>query len=111
MVKSSLAIVTIADALRAFLENVSEETVQWEYRCNEQGRDCVTAKYSAEIYFVHEVHHAVVSSNGVLFLRKTFESPWIPICEHHAELAASARPYQQSLAKDRTPPQRRRKGR
>ena len=111
VVKSSPAIVTIADALRAFLENVCEETVQWEYRCNEQGRDCVTAKYSADIYFVHEVHNAVVSSNGALLLRKTLESPWSSICEHHAELAATARPYQPSLAKDRTPPQRRRKRR
>ena len=105
--KSSLAIVTIADALRAFHENVGEETLQFEYNCNEQGRDCVTAKYSAEIYFVHEVHHAPVSSNGALLLRNTDESPWSPICEHHAKLAASARPYQPLVAKDRARRRRR----
>ena len=47
-VVSRPATVTVADALRAFLENVNQETVQWEYKCDEQGGDCVTAKYSAE---------------------------------------------------------------
>ena len=100
VVKSSFVIVTIADALRAFFENVNEETLQWEYSGNEQGRDYVTAKYSAEIYFVHEVHHASVSSNGALLLWKTYKAPWNPICEHHAKLAARARPYQPRVAKD-----------
>ena len=104
---SSPAAFTVADALRAFLKNVSQETVHLEYNYNEQGSDCVTAKYSAETYFVHEVHHASVSSNGVLLLRKTVEFPWSPICEHHAEPAASARPYQPRLAKDRARRRRR----